>query len=55
LNQFESECHPRYSSARLWDDGVIDPKDTRRILSLALSATMNCEIPKDTKFGVFRM
>jgi len=55
LKQFEYESHPRFSSARLWDDGVIDPKDTRRILSLALSAAMNSPIEKATSFGVFRM
>ncbi len=54
LEQYEREGHPYYASARLWDDGVIDPADTRRILGLALSASMNA--PKeDTKYGVFRM
>ncbi|CAO3608969.1 unnamed protein product [Cunninghamella blakesleeana] len=52
--KYESEGHPYYSSARLWDDGVINPKDTRNILGLALSASMNAPIEK-TKFGVFRM
>ena len=46
--------HPYYATARLWDDGVIDPADTRMVLGLGLSAALNAEIP-DTKFGVFRM
>jgi 3-methylcrotonyl-CoA carboxylase beta subunit len=54
LKRFEQEGHPYYSSARLWDDGVIDPIDTRKILGLSLSASLNAEIPK-TDFGVFRM
>ena len=52
--QFEREGHPFYASARLWDDGVIQPADTRRILALSLSAALNAEIP-ETRFGVFRM
>ncbi|MCZ8236209.1 MAG: methylcrotonoyl-CoA carboxylase [Inhella sp.] len=52
--QYEEQGHPYYASARLWDDGVIDPADTRRVLGLALSAALNAPIP-DTKFGVFRM
>ena len=54
LDQYEVQGHPYYASARLWDDGVIDPKDTRRILSLAISASLNAPIP-ETKFGLFRM
>lgn len=54
LEQFEREGHPFYATARLWDDGVIKPADTRRILGLSLSATLNAVIP-DTRFGVFRM
>ncbi len=54
LDQFEHQAHPYYASARLWDDGVIDPADTRRVLSLAISASLNAPIP-DVKFGVFRM
>jgi 3-methylcrotonyl-CoA carboxylase beta subunit len=54
LDQFAHQSHPYYSSARMWDDGVIDPADTRRVLALGLSATQNRPIP-DTKFGVFRM
>jgi 3-methylcrotonyl-CoA carboxylase beta subunit len=54
LDQFAHQSHPYYSSARLWDDGVIDPADTRRVLALGLSATLNAPIP-EAKFGVFRM
>jgi acetyl-CoA carboxylase carboxyltransferase component len=52
--QFEHQSSAYYSTARLWDDGIIDPADTRRILGLSISAAMNAPIP-DTKFGVFRM
>ena len=52
--QYEKEGHPYYASARLWDDGVIDPADTRRVLGLAISAALNRPIDKTT-FGVFRM
>ena len=52
--QYEHQGHPYYATARLWDDGVIDPADTRMVLGLGLSATLNAPIP-DTKFGVFRM
>ncbi|MBL8311152.1 MAG: methylcrotonoyl-CoA carboxylase [Burkholderiales bacterium] len=52
--QYEREGHPYYATARLWDDGVIDPADTRRVLGLGLSASLNAPIA-DTKFGVFRM
>jgi 3-methylcrotonyl-CoA carboxylase beta subunit len=54
LAQYEHQGHPYYASARLWDDGVLDPLDTRMSLALALSAAMNAPIP-ETKFGVFRM
>ncbi|WP_298835294.1 carboxyl transferase domain-containing protein [uncultured Piscinibacter sp.] len=54
LDQFEHQAHPYYASARLWDDGVIDPADTRRVLALAISASLNAPIP-DARFGVFRM
>ena len=54
LDQFAHQSHPYYSSARIWDDGVIDPADTRRILALGLSAALNAPIP-EPKFGVFRM
>ncbi len=52
--QYECQGHPFYSSARLWDDGIIKPADTRDILGLAISASLNAPI-KDSKFGVFRM
>ena len=52
--QYEVQGHPYYATARLWDDGIIDPADTRRVLALGLSASLNAPIP-DTKFGVFRM
>jgi acetyl-CoA carboxylase carboxyltransferase component len=52
--KYEAEGNPYYSTARLWDDGVIDPLDTRRVLALGLSAALNAPIA-DTKFGVFRM
>jgi 3-methylcrotonyl-CoA carboxylase beta subunit len=54
LDQFEHQGHPYYASARLWDDGVIDPAETRNVLGLALSASLNAPIEK-TRFGVFRM
>ncbi|HKW81813.1 MAG TPA: carboxyl transferase domain-containing protein [Casimicrobiaceae bacterium] len=54
LEQFEREGHPYYASARLWDDGVIDPADTRRVLGLAIGAALNAPI-EPTRFGVFRM
>jgi 3-methylcrotonyl-CoA carboxylase beta subunit len=52
--QYEREGHPYYASARLWDDGVIDPADTRKVLALAISAALNSPI-EPTRFGVFRM
>lgn len=52
--KYEQEGHPYYASARLWDDGIILPQETRRVLGLAFSATLNAPIP-DTRFGVFRM
>ena len=52
--QYEHQGHPYYATARLWDDGVIDPVDTRRVLALGLSAAHNATIP-ETRFGVFRM
>jgi len=54
LEQYEHQGHPYYASARLWDDGVIDPAETRRVLGLSLATTLNAPIPA-TKFGVFRM
>ncbi len=54
LEMFDHQSHPLYASARLWDDGVIDPRHTRQILALSLSAALNAPI-KETRFGVFRM
>ncbi|TFY99497.1 carboxyl transferase domain-containing protein [Ramlibacter rhizophilus] len=54
LDQFAQQSHPYYASARLWDDGVIDPADTRRVLALGLSAALNSPTP-ESRFGVFRM
>ncbi|KAF4027801.1 Carboxyl transferase domain [Phytophthora infestans] len=54
LDKYEKESSAYYSTARLWDDGIIDPKDTRKVLGLSLSAALN-EKPQETKFGVFRM
>ena len=54
LDQFGTQSHPYYASARLWDDGIIDPADTRRVLALGLSASLNAPI-EDTQFGIFRM
>jgi 3-methylcrotonyl-CoA carboxylase beta subunit len=54
LEQYETQGHPYYASARLWDDGVIDPADTRMVLGLGISAALNAPIRK-TRFGVFRM
>jgi 3-methylcrotonyl-CoA carboxylase beta subunit len=53
-DRYESEGSPYYATARLWDDGIIDPAQTRDVLGLALSATLNAPIP-ETRFGVFRM
>jgi len=53
-DQFEYQGHPLYASARLWDDGIIDPRKTRDVLGLSLSAALNAPI-KETRFGVFRM
>jgi len=54
LETYETQGHPYYASARLWDDGVIDPAQTRQVLGLAISASLNRPI-EDTVFGVFRM
>jgi 3-methylcrotonyl-CoA carboxylase beta subunit len=54
LEQYERQGHPYYATARLWDDGVIAPEDTRRTLALAISASLNAPI-EETRFGVFRM
>src|SRR3954465_15522409 len=52
--KYEAEGNPYYSTARLWDDGIIDPHDTRRVLAMGISAALNAPIP-ETTFGVFRM
>ena len=51
---FARQSHPLYASARLWDDGVIDPRKSRRVLALSLRAALNAPV-KETRFGVFRM
>ena len=52
--QYETQGHPYYATARLWDDGIIDPADTRRVVALSLSAALNAPM-QPTRFGVFRM
>lgn len=54
IDMFAEQSHPLYASARLWDDGIIDPRKSRDVLSLSLSASLNAPI-EDTRFGVFRM
>jgi acetyl-CoA carboxylase carboxyltransferase component len=54
VERYEHEGSPLYSTARLWDDGVIDPLDTRRVLALGLAAAA-CAPPQRTHFGIFRM
>jgi 3-methylcrotonyl-CoA carboxylase beta subunit len=54
VEQYEVQGHPYYASARLWDDGILDPAQTRSAMALALDATLNKPIPP-TRFGVFRM
>ena len=54
IERFEAEGHPYYSSARLWDDGVIDPATSRQVLGLSLEAALNAPAER-TRFGVFRM
>ncbi len=54
IDQFERQGHPLYASARLWDDGIIDPRKTREVLGLSLSTSLNSPI-EDTRFGLFRM
>ncbi|MBX9456586.1 MAG: methylcrotonoyl-CoA carboxylase [Rhizobium sp.] len=53
-DKYETEGHPYYASARLWDDGIIDPADTRRVLGLGISAALNAPV-EPTRFGIFRM
>jgi 3-methylcrotonyl-CoA carboxylase beta subunit len=52
--RYEEEGNPYYATARLWDDGIVAPADTRRVVALALSACLNASV-SDTRFGVFRM
>ena len=54
IEQFDTQAQPLYASARLWDDGIVDPRKTREVLALSLSVTLNAPIP-DTRFGIFRM
>ena len=54
LEQYEHQGHPYYASARLWDDGIVDPLDTRTALGLGISAALNAPI-EATRFGLFRM
>jgi 3-methylcrotonyl-CoA carboxylase beta subunit len=54
VERYEREGNPYYSTARIWDDGVIDPRDTRKVLALGLEAARCAPVP-ETTFGVFRM
>jgi 3-methylcrotonyl-CoA carboxylase beta subunit len=54
-DQYEHQGHPYYATARLWDDGIIDPADTRRVLGLALATAENAPLETGGRFGVFRM
>jgi 3-methylcrotonyl-CoA carboxylase beta subunit len=54
IEMFERQSHPLYAAARLWDDGIVDPRKTRAVLALSLSAALNAPIP-ETRFGLFRM
>src|SRR5205823_14762788 len=54
LEKYEAEGNPYYATARLWDDGILDPKETRQVLALGLSAAYNAPV-ETTRFGVFRM
>ncbi len=53
--QYEEQGHPYYATARIWDDGIIDPADTRMVLALALAAGLNASPPEPPRFGIFRM
>jgi 3-methylcrotonyl-CoA carboxylase beta subunit len=53
--QYERQGHPYYATARIWDDGIIDPADTRMVLGLAIAAGLNAPAPEPTRFGIFRM
>ena len=54
LEKYETEGSPYYSTARLWDDGILDPIETRRVLGLAIAASLNAPM-EETRYGVFRM
>lgn len=54
VEAYDKEGSPYFSTARLWDDGIIDPSDTRKVIGLCLSASTK-PVPQDTKYGVFRM
>jgi 3-methylcrotonyl-CoA carboxylase beta subunit len=54
VDMFEAQSHPLYASARLWDDGIIDPRKSRQVLSLSLRAALNAPV-EETRFGLFRM
>ena len=54
VEMFERQSHPLYASARLWDDGIVDPRRAREVLALSLSTALNAPI-EETRFGVFRM
>jgi len=54
IEMFERQSHPLYASARLWDDGIVDPRKSRDVLALSLNAAL-CAPIEDTRFGVFRM
>jgi 3-methylcrotonyl-CoA carboxylase beta subunit len=54
-DDYEAQGNPWHATARLWDDGIIDPAQTRDVLGLAFAATLNAPIPERTQFGVFRM
>jgi 3-methylcrotonyl-CoA carboxylase beta subunit len=53
--QYERQGHPYYATARIWDDGIIDPADTRMVLGLAIGTGLNAPAPEPTRFGIFRM
>jgi 3-methylcrotonyl-CoA carboxylase beta subunit len=53
-SQYETQGHPYYATARMWDDGIVDPAQARRVLGLSFAAALNAPIPS-TKFGIFRM
>lgn len=54
LSQYETQGHPYYGGARLWDDGIIEPSQTRMVLGLSISASLNAPI-EESRFGIFRM